>query len=314
MKNKIWNATHISGRLYQHSLEMKTTKPDSKVPNTQYINGNVEIATDDAMTNIVTVHFSFTTATTSKGAANATFKVLAGIIDGTYKSVMQHGKDAATLMMIDSAIGLNEFYSDRNGTEELVSAKRNEGGFVRIINELEANEKVRNTFDTDIILYRTRHLEADEENNLPEKLILCGYIMDFRKSFLPVEYSVVSPGAIAYFEGLEASEKNPVFTRVKGVQVSQTIVKRIEEESAFGEPSVREYTNTKKDFIVTWGAKEPYTIGPDGDITPAEIKQGLADRETTLATIKKNQEEWKAKQNGGTSAFVTSDTDTNFDF
>ena len=314
MKNKIWNATHISGRLYQHSLEMKTTRPDSKVPNTQYIAGEVEVATDDAMTNIIKVHFSFVTAVTSKGNPNATFKVLSNIIQGTYKSVVEYGKDAATLIMFDSAIGLNEFYSDRTGTEELVSAKRNEGGFVRIINELEPDEKVRNTFDTDIIIYRTRHIEADEENNLPEKLILCGYIMDFRKSFLPVEYSVISPGAIAYFEGLEVSEKNPVFTRVKGVQISQTVVRRVVEESAFDGPSVREYPNTKKDFIVTWAAKEPYTIGPDEDISPAEIKQGLADRETAIAAIKKNQEEWKAKQNNSNSAFATNDPETNFDF
>ena len=141
MKTKIWNGSHISGKLYQHSLELKTTKPESKVPNTPYINGNIEIATDDAMTNIVTVHFSFTTATTSKGNANATFKVLSNIIDGVYKTVVESGKDAATMVMVDSAIGLNEFYSDRNGEETLVSAKRNEGGFVRVVNEVEADEK-----------------------------------------------------------------------------------------------------------------------------------------------------------------------------
>ena len=158
MKNKIFNATHISGKLYQHSLELKTTKPDAKNPNTPYIAGNVEIATDNAMTNIVSVHFTYVTATTSKGNPNATFKVLGGIIDGAYKSVIEHGKDAATMFTIDSAIGLNEFYSTRNGEEELVSVKRNEGGFIRVTNELEEDENKRNTFDTDIILNKVSEI------------------------------------------------------------------------------------------------------------------------------------------------------------
>lgn len=312
MKNKIFNATHISGRLYQHSLELKTTKPDAKNPNTPYIAGNVEIATDNAMTNIVSVHFTYVTATTSKGNPNATFKILGGIIDGAYKSVIEHGKDAATMFTIDSAIGLNEFYSTRNGEEELVSVKRNEGGFIRVTNELEEKEDMRNTFDTDIILNKVSYFDANEENNTPERCIISGYIMDFRKSFLPVEFSVYHPGAIGYFEGLEASEKNPVFTRVKGNQVSQTVTRTVVSESAFGEPDVREFTNTRKDFVVTWAAKETYEIGED--ITKEEITKGLADREVTIATIKKNQEEYRARQASATSAFATDDTQETYDF
>lgn len=45
---------------------------------------------------------------------------------------MEHGVDRATKLRVDSAIGLNEFFSTRTGTEELVSVKRNEGGFVHV--------------------------------------------------------------------------------------------------------------------------------------------------------------------------------------
>ena len=315
MKKKIWNATHISGRLYQHTLKLKESGPNSKNPGTPFISGEIEIATDDAGLNIVPVHFTYVTATTSQGKPNATFKVLNDVINGVYKSIIENGKESATLFTIDSAIGLNEFYSDRNGTDDLVSVKRNEGGFVRTTNEVETDEKLRSTFDTDILIYNVATREADEERELPERAVVSGYIMDFRQAFLPVEYTVLAPGAIAYFESLDASKSNPVFTHVKGIQKNQTVVRRVEEEGAFGEPSVREFTNTRKDFIITWAAKETYTIGDEGsDITAEEIKKGLADREVTKATIKKNQEEWQAAKNNANSAFAAPTGDEKFDF
>ena len=151
MKSMI-NRTHIEGLIYEHDLQMRESGPNSKNPGTQFIMGNVQIATDDAMTNIVPVHFTYVTATTSKGNPNATFTILSQIIDGTLGSVMANGADSAAKVRIDSAIGLNEFYSDRNGQEELVSAKRNEGGFVHTVAALAEDESSRNTFS--IIAWR----------------------------------------------------------------------------------------------------------------------------------------------------------------
>ena len=47
MKANFINRTHIEGRLYQHTLELKTSGPNSANPGTEYISGNIEIATDD---------------------------------------------------------------------------------------------------------------------------------------------------------------------------------------------------------------------------------------------------------------------------
>ena len=59
MKAKMFNATHIEGVLYQHSLERKESGPNSAKPGTVYISGNIEIATDNALINIVPVHFTY---------------------------------------------------------------------------------------------------------------------------------------------------------------------------------------------------------------------------------------------------------------
>ena len=311
---KTVNKTFIEGLLYQHSLELKTSGPNSKNPGTQFISGNIEIATDDAGLNIVLVHFTYTTATTSTGKANATFTALMNIINGVFKSVMGHGRDEATMLRIDSAIGLNEFFSDRNGEEELVSVKRNEGGFVHATNEINEDENLRNTFECDIIITGVRHMDADEEKNLPEKAIVKGFVFDFRNALLPTEFSVLNPNAISYFEGLEATEINPVFTKIRGRQISEVVVRRIEEESAFGAPSVREVKNTRKDFVITWAMSEPYVWDDASSITKAEFDKACSEREVYLATMKARSDEYKATRNAGVITPVTTTTTTNSGF
>lgn len=301
MKSMI-NRTHIEGLLYEHALELRTSGPNSKTPGTEFIMGTVSIATDDAKVNIVPVHFTYVTATTAKGTANATFGVLKDIIDGKLGTVMSAGADNAAKLRIDSAIGLNEFYTDRNGQEELVSAKRNEGGFVHTCAQLAEDEKTRNTFETDIVITGVKRIEADEEKKTPEKCIVKGSIFDFRKSLMPVEFSVLNENAMAYFEGLEASSKNPVFTKVKGRQVSETITRTITEESAFGEASVREVKSSRKDFVITWAQKEPYVWDDEETITAAEMTNAMSERQTYLATVKQRQDEYKAQKESGKAA------------
>ena len=291
------NRTHIEGYLYEHALEKKVTGPNSKNPGTEFITGTISIATDEACLNVVPVHFTYTTAMTGSGKPNATFSTLENVINGTYKTCMADGKDVATKLRFDSAIGLNEFFSDRNGTEELVSAKRNEGGFVHVVTDgLAEDEKTRNTFECDILITNVRHVDADDDKNLPEKCIVKGAIFDFRKSLMPVEFTAVNPNAINYFEGLEASSSNPTFTKVWGRQVSETIVRTITEESAFGDASVREVKSSRKDWVITGAKAEPYDWDDESTLTAAEVNEAIKARELTLAAMKARQDEYKASK------------------
>lgn len=300
---KLTNKTHVEGYVYQHTLELKTSGPNSAKPGTEFISGNLDVLTDDAGVNVVTVHFTYVTAVTSTGKENATFKTLASIIEGKVGNVMANGIENAGKVSIDSAIGLNEFYTDRNGKEELVSAKRNEGGFVHVVPAINEDEKTRNTFECDIVITGVTHADADDEKGTSEKAIVRGAIFDFRNALLPVELSVLNTNAIAYFEGLEASSKNPVFTKVKGRQVSETTTRTIVEESAFGEASVREVKNTRKDYVITWAAKEPYVWDDESTMTAQQLIDAMAAREVHLAETKKRQDEYKASKNQAPSAF-----------
>lgn len=293
MKNMI-NKTHIEGYIYEHDLKVKVTGENSKAPGTTFITGTVSVATDDACVNIVPVHFTYVTAVTSSGKQNATYTTLNNIVEGIVGTIMKDGKDKAGKIRIDSAIGLNEFYSSRNGAEELVSVKRNEGGFAHIVDALVDDEKTRNTFECDMVITGVTRIEADPEKNIPEKVTVKGAIFDFRKALLPVEFTATNPNAMNYFEDLGASKKEPVFTKLWGRQLSETIVKTTTEKSAFGEDMVRETKSTRKDFVITGAAQDPYEWDTEGILTVVELNNAITARETYLATVKQRQDEYNA--------------------
>lgn len=311
------NTARIEGLVYQHTLELKTSGPNSKNPGTEFISGNLDIATDDALTNIVTVHFTYVTATTANGKANASFPILKDIIDGKLRNVMEHGADVAAKVRIDSNIGLNEWYSDRNGATELVSVKRNEGGFVHLTSQL-SPEKQRNEFRCDMVITNVRHVEADEEHNVQEHAVIKGCIFDYRNAILPVEFVTYMDKAMAYFEGLDASNKNPVYTQVIGKQIATTTTRKTVIETAFGDDEVREYTNTRREYVVTSAIKEIYDWDTEETITAAEMNKAISDRETYLATVKKRQDEYNASRNAAaastTSAATTTAKSSGFNF
>ena len=299
------NKSHIEGYIYEHTLESKVSGPNSKNPGTEFISGNLSVATDESILNIVTVHFSYVTPTTKNGGTNSTYTALSNIISGVAGNIMQNGKEKAAKVRIDSAIGLNEFYTERNGKTELVSAKRNEGGFVHLVDTLNEDEKTRSTFECDMLITKATRIEPNEEKNIPEKVIIKGCIFDFRKALLPIEFVATNPNAMNYFEGLEPSPSEPVFTKVWGRQISETIKSSVVEESAFGEDYVKPVESTRKEFLVTGASKVPYLWDDESSITAAELKEAMAARETYLASVKQRQDEYQASKNQAKAAAFT---------
>lgn len=308
---KMKNSCHIEGYVYEHKLERKVSGPNSKAPNTPFINGTLSIATDNDCTNVVSIHFSYVTETTKAGSANATYKLLESIIDGKIGSVMGNGKDNAGMVRIDSALDLNEWY-DKDGS--LVSVKRNEGGFLHQTNELSDDENQRATFEVDMVITNVKRVEADEDKGTPEKVVIRGVVFNFRNAILPMEFSVLHPGAMNYFESLEASSKNPVFTRVKGMQVSRTVSKKVEETSAWGEVTVKEVKSSARDFVINWAQQEPYEWDDENTILAEELNEAMTNRNVYLAEVKQRQDEYQASKNNAIKPAAAAPTKGTYNF
>ena len=305
MSKKFINQTHVEGYVYEHRLEKRVSGPNSKNPGTPFIMGTLSIATDNDLLNVIPVHFSYVTEVTSTGRANATYTTLEAIIDGKIGSVMEHGAENAGKVRVDSALGLNEWYDTRTPGTPLVSVKRNEGGFVHLTQELNEDESKRNTFEVDMVITGDTRLEEDTERELPERMTLKGCVFDFRNALLPVEFTVLNSAAMDYFEGLAPTSKTPVFTKVRGEQISKTVVRKVEEQGAWGEPSVRETRTSQRDFIVTWALPVSYEWDSEDTIAASELSEFMSTRELYLADLKKRNEESANRRNSNTSTNVT---------
>lgn len=308
MKKKFINETSIEGVLYEHNLEKKVTGETSKNPGTTYISGSISIATDENMTNVVNVYYTYVTALTSKKTPNRIYNELDNIINGKYKAFvdLEEGHKPVRLR-VSSKLALREWYDPNN--DGFVSIKRNDGGFINVItndNDYSPNA----TFKTDMIVTSAVRIPEDEEKGTPEKVVVKGVIFDdYRKAILPYDFTALHSGAMDYFEGLDASPKHPVFTCLWGKQVSSTVVTTKTEESAFGEDRIENYTSTRKDFVITGGKKEPYEWDDESTILATELKDMMQDRETYLATEKQRSIDY---QNSSKASTAKSDDVYNF--
>ena len=300
------NTERVIGRIYQHDLEIKQVQNQaSENFGKDFIAGNLEIATDEEGLNVIKVHFTYVTEVNKSGTKNQTYANLKKIIDDN-KTWVSVGKDAASMVRVDTALVLNDFY---NNEDQLVSVKSNEGGFVTFISDL-GEEKERNTFSVDMVITGVTHVDADEEKKVEEHSLVKGAVFNFRNDLLPVEFKVKNVEGMKYFEGLGATNAEPIYTKVWGKIISETIIATREVESAFGEAAVTTYRNSNKEWVITGTAKVPYDFGDESILTADELTKAAQNREVYLADIKKRADEYKANRAATNTNVTTTDTTT----
>lgn len=311
---KMINKVNLYGKLYEMDLKKKVTGANSKNPGTEYITGTIGVATDDDCLNVVSVYYSYVVPMTKQNKPNNTYNVLENILNGVYGTVLGVGVNDAAVVRIDSQITLNEFYTDRNGKEELVSAKRIENGFIHVVGKNDIPPVNHNLFECDYMITNVRHIDENPERGTSEKAILKGAIFnDYNKTLMPMEFSVIKPQAINYFEGLNVNGNNPLFTRVKGHVVNEAIVRNVEEVSAWGEVSVKSVSSSRRDWVVDYSAEVPYDFGDDAILTVDEVNEAIKTREVMLANLKSRSAEYRASKGSITTPVVAASKEK-FDF
>lgn len=299
------NSEHLEGRIYQHTLEMKTVQNQQSANyGKPYIQGTVEVAVDEQGLNVIPVNFVFVTEQTKKGGKNKTYTELMKIINGG-KTWLADGPEAATMVSIDTSLGLNDFVAS---DDTMVSQMVNQGGFLTVVSKINEDMGLRNTFKTDVVITNVMRVEADPERNIPADFLkIKGAVFDFRNSLLPVEFIVRNPGGMKYFEDLDVSQAQPVYTCVWGKINFNTISTAVTEESAFGEAAVSTREKKVKEWVITGASKVPYDFGDENVMTTEELTKAVQNREIYLADIRKQREDYMASKNASnpTSAFST---------
>ena len=274
-----------NGKLYEG-----TSGPETKRPNTDYISGTVNIATDEEGINIVPVRFNFVTEKWSSGKDNDTWKVLREIID-TGKTWERVGKDEAIKVRLQCSLGVNDF-PGRDGN--MVEAKSIDCSFAHFANN--GFSEKRNDFKLDMVIAATSLQEVENGENY---LNIRGYTFNFRKEAVPVTLTVRDKGGIQYFENADISNANPMVTNVWGKIISSTQKIGHEIESAWGAPQVEYTTRTLRSWDVIGCSPEPMEWDDESTITLAEFKECMQNREIQKAEAKARQEKRQSQNNAG---------------
>lgn len=291
---KAINSERIEGRVYQHNLTIKTVQNQTSANfGKEFISGNLEVAVDEAGLNVIPVHFTYVTEVTSSGKTNATYTNLKRIYEEG-KTWVSNGKDEAMKVRIDTALALNDFYTQ---DDNLVSVKTNEGGFVTIINGELCPENERNTFAADMVITSVSRVEKNPDKNINDDYVsVKGAIFNFRNDLLPVDFTVRHVDGMKYFEDLGVTRSEPIYTKVWGKIMCMTSTSEVKEESAFGESSVRTYERKEKDWTITGTAKVPYEFGDEKVLTADELTKAMQNRQTMLAETKARSDEYRAQK------------------
>lgn len=318
MKNSWINKCSIQGYVYdkgegRKKLQKRVSGENAKNPGQEYIQGELNIATDESATNVVAVWFQYVAPTyPARGdkpeRPNPTFQTLETIINNG--TIFKEVGTAATTVRIDGNIGVNDWY-DRDG--ELVSNKRIEGSFIHLMNGSEKIAAERaSTFEADMVISSVaeREMENEEDNYVN----INGYVFNFRNDVLPVTFTVRNEAGMKYF----LDQDYPMVTKVWGGIVSNIVKIEHVTESAFGAPTVDVTTRSIRAWDVTGASKEPMEWDDESTITREELKQKVRERETRLAEQKKRDEEYRSRANSAFSApakeAVVEDDDDDMDF
>ena len=152
------NTVHVEGRIYQHTLEVKTVQnKESANFGKPFIKGVVEVATDNEGLNIIPVDFMYVAEKTKQGAANKTYSEMMKIINSG-KTVLNDGFENATMVSIDTAIAMNDFVAS---DDSMVSQVILQGGFINVVSKIQENESERCKFKADVVVTGVSRVEAD---------------------------------------------------------------------------------------------------------------------------------------------------------
>ena len=291
---KFINTEKIEGYVYStgsnfNQLSERVSGENSKNPGTKYIAGDLDIAVDEAGLNVITIHYTYVTEKYRSGQTNNTYTALKRIIDNPEKAWINGGKDNAFMVQCTGvSIALNDFIA---GDGSKVAAIRNEGGFCSIVNELGA-ESERNTFSADMLINKVTHVDANPKTNIFEDFTtVSGAIFGYGPVILPVSFTIRNKMGMEYFENLDATPANPVFTKLWGKINCMTIKVERTEESAFGEAAVQTYERKSREYLITGTAKVPYDFGSEDVLTASDVNKMVQNRQIMLAEIEKRYNE-----------------------
>ena len=289
------NSAVITGYVYGAKLEKKTVeRADSTMFGKPYIKGSIDIVTDDAYKNIVTINYVFVTEVYSSGKPNSTYKLLEKIMTD-HLTITENGIEKAAYVEAKPSIVVNDWISDRTGEPTIVSNRRLEGGFLS--QKSASSNPYTNTFSVDTLITKARVIEANEERHIAEDYAeFSGYVFDFRGAFHPVTFVGRDQKKVDFVNsyGAEITDTHPLYCKVVGEVLQTTETYTVTVEGLFGD--VEEEKTRRVNELLISNVIKPADGRYDDALSEGvdAVTEGLQNRELHLAEVKKQWEDRQA--------------------
>ncbi len=305
MKKNMINNVSLAGRLFKADLKTFTVKKEGPNFGTEFIKGDLYIATDEEMLNVIPVSYVYEVPKTKSGKDNSKYVMLHKIMTADpMPTVEKVGKDAAMMLTITNAtIVTDDWYSTKQEKEG--STVKVQSGFINEVTSLPDDPAKINEFCEDVVFDSMKRIEADEEKGIESpSLQINGYVFNFRGEISPVTFTLRDPDGIDYMEGIGFSKREPFFTKIWGNIINSTIKIAHEEETAWGGPPKVTYTEkVNREWLIT-NMRAGYEFDTEDTITMEELKKALQDREVHLAEVRKAAEEYAASKADGAGPMI----------
>jgi hypothetical protein len=301
---KMINEVTLAGRLFSAKLDTYTVKKEGLNFGTEFIRGDIFIATDDACVNVVPVSYVYEVPLTKSKKENTKYTMLKKIMD-TKPTVEEVGKDNAMILQVTNAtIVTEDWYSTKQ--DKAGSTVKVQSGFLKELTAMPTDPAKINEFCTDVVFTGVKENEVDEERGIKEPSVtLSGYVFNFRGEVSPVQFTLRDEQGMEYMLGLGISKREPMFTKIWGTVLNSTVQVPKVEESAWGDAPIVTYTEkTTREWLVT-RMRAGYEFDTDDTITKEEMAKCMQDREIHLAEVRKAAEDYAASQAGGAGPMVT---------
>ena len=279
---KMINEVTLAGRLFSAKLDTYTVKKEGPNFGTEFIRGDIFIATDDACVNVVPVSYVYEVPLTKSKKENTKYTML---------------KKIATIVTED-------WYSTKQ--DKAGSTVKVQSGFLKELTAMPTDPAKINEFCTDVVFTGVKENAVDEERGIKEPSVaLSGYVFNFRGEVSPVQFTLRDEQGMEYMLGLGISKREPMFTKIWGTVLNSTVQVPKVEESAWGDAPIVTYTEkTTREWLVT-RMRAGYEFDTDDTITKEEMAKCMQDREIHLAEVRKAAEDYAASQAGGAGPMVT---------
>lgn len=236
----------------------------------------IEVSED----NVIPV-YAFASERKKDGTPNKIYRSLRTAQE-EFKSIAVHGKEGADRVRVRSAsLGESSFWTK---DENLITMWRVNSNFITRVDSPNGFSPAA-TFEVEGFVAKI--IPETKQGEETGRLIVTLIVPIFGGRVDLIDFIVSNPKAVAFIES--HYQRGDTVKFAGNIRINEVIERR-EEEVAFGDPIIREFTRTTRELIVTSGS-EAYT--DERAFDPNEIKEALAARQAYLESLK-NKEKPKA--------------------